>query len=63
MMIVLPMIFQNLTFGYIIKHFLNNDPRQAITFAGCSLLIAALITMTIKNKKANPDTQIISSGH
>jgi maltose/moltooligosaccharide transporter len=27
MMIVIPMILQNVTFGYILKHFLNNDSR------------------------------------
>lgn len=48
MMIVVPMIFQNLTFGYILKNFLNNDPRQAITFAGVLLLLAALFTLRIK---------------
>ncbi|MEY2760181.1 MAG: hypothetical protein RLZZ96_81, partial [Bacteroidota bacterium] len=31
MMIVIPMILQNLSFGYILKHFLDNDPRNAIT--------------------------------
>ncbi|MEC5394917.1 MFS transporter [Bergeyella sp. RCAD1439] len=50
MMIVLPMIFQNLSFGFILKHFLNNDPRNAITFAGVSLLIAAVLTLFIKPK-------------
>jgi maltose/moltooligosaccharide transporter len=25
MMIVIPMIIQNVTFGYILKHFFNND--------------------------------------
>ena len=48
MMIVVPMIFQNLTFGYILKNFLDNDPRQAITFAGVLLLLAALFTLRIK---------------
>ena len=48
MMIVIPMIFQNLSFGYILKHFLDNDPRNAITFAGALLAIAALATAFIK---------------
>ena len=48
MMIVVPMIFQNLSFGYILKNFLDNDPRQAITFAGVLLLLAALFTLRIK---------------
>ena len=48
MMIVIPMIIQNLSFGYILKHFLDNDPRNAITFAGVLLAIAALATALIK---------------
>jgi maltose/moltooligosaccharide transporter len=48
MMIVIPMILQNLSFGYILKHFLDNDPRNAITFAGILLAIAALATALIK---------------
>jgi len=48
MMIVIPMIIQNLSFGYILKHFLDNDPRNAITFAGTLLAIAALATAFIQ---------------
>jgi maltose/moltooligosaccharide transporter len=51
MMIVIPMIFQNLTFGYILKNFLNNDARLAITFAGVLLLISAACTLLIQSKK------------
>ena len=51
MMIVIPMIFQNLTFGYVLKHFLANDSRNAITFAGVFLLIGGLLTLRIKSKK------------
>ncbi|RLJ65714.1 maltose/moltooligosaccharide transporter [Lacinutrix venerupis] len=51
MMIVIPMIIQTLSFGYILKTFLNNDPRNAITFAGVLLLIATICTLFIKQKK------------
>ena len=47
MMIVIPMILQNISFGYILKHFLDNDPRNAITFAGALLAIAAVATAFI----------------
>lgn len=50
MMIVIPMIFQNLSFGYILQHFLNNDPRKAITVAGVLLLLAALAVLRMKPK-------------
>ncbi len=53
MMIVIPMFIQTLTFGYILKNFLNNDPGKAITFAGVFLLIAAAATLMIKSKKEN----------
>lgn len=58
MMIVIPMIIQNLSFGYILKNFLNNDPGKAITFAGVFLLIAASATLLIKTKK--PDDEMIT---
>lgn len=48
MMIVIPMIFQNLSFGYILRNFLDNDPRQAITFAGVLLILSAVCTLLIK---------------
>lgn len=51
MMIVIPMIIQNLSFGYILKYLLNNDPRNAITFAGILLVIATFLTLNIKPKK------------
>ena len=50
MMIVIPMIIQNLSFGYILKNFLDNDPRQAIRFAGVLLVLAAICTLLIKIK-------------
>jgi maltose/moltooligosaccharide transporter len=53
MMIVIPMLIQTTTFGYILKNFLDNDPRQAITFAGCLLLIAAAATTLIKEEKVS----------
>jgi len=48
MMIVIPMILQNISFGFILKNFLDNDPRNAITFAGALLAIAAVATAFIK---------------
>ena len=55
MMIVIPMIIQNLSFGYILKNFLNNDPRNAITFAGVLLVVASICTMFIQIKKINKE--------
>lgn len=50
MMIVIPMILQNLSFGFILKHFLNNDARLAVTFAGVLLILSAIATLFIKSK-------------
>ena len=50
MMIVIPMIIQTISFGYILKNFLNNDPRNAITFAGVLLLISMACTLMIQTK-------------
>ena len=60
-MIVIPMFIQTTTFGFILKHFLNDDPRNAITFAGVFLLIAASATLLIKADKPAKDV-IISMG-
>jgi maltose/moltooligosaccharide transporter len=65
MMIVIPMFIQTVTFGYIMKHFLNEDSGKAITFAGILLLIAAAATLLIKPKNSNiGDINVgISGGH
>jgi maltose/moltooligosaccharide transporter len=64
MMIVIPMFIQTITFGYILKHFLNNDPGKAILFGGVLLLIAAAFTLLIKStKSADGDIIPIGGGH
>ena len=62
MMIVIPMIIQNLSFGYILKNVLNNDPGKAITFAGVCLLIAASATLLIKTKKPADEVMTLGGG-
>lgn len=47
MLIVLPMLLQTVTFGYIMKNLLNNDSGKAILFAGVLLMIAAIMTLRI----------------
>ena len=65
MMIVIPMLIQTLSFGYILKNFLGNDPGKAITFAGVLLLISAAATLLIKtDKKVEVDNvSIFGGGH
>lgn len=48
MMIVIPMIIQTLSFGWVYDHVLGADPGQALRFAGILLLVASLATLMIK---------------
>jgi maltose/moltooligosaccharide transporter len=67
MLIVVPMLIQTLTFGYILKNFLNNDSGKAILFAGILLIIAAGFTLLIqtKNNGTELETEPVNkfSGH
>ena len=65
MMIVIPMFLQTISFGYIHKHFLNNDPGKAILLAGILLLVAAACTSLIKTQKIGEDDLVLTSagGH
>ena len=64
MMIVVPMILQTLTFGFVYKNFLGADPASAITFAGVLLLIASAATTRIKRDRVIPEDALPAvSGH
>jgi maltose/moltooligosaccharide transporter len=66
MMIVIPMLIQNLSFGFILKHFLNNDPGKAISFAGVFLIIASVLTLFIQSESASVDeieNTTVGAGH
>ncbi|MBX2916929.1 MAG: MFS transporter [Cyclobacteriaceae bacterium] len=64
MMIVIPMILQNVTFGYILQNFLGNNAGNAIVFAGVLLILAALTTLLIKSEKPSGEISITQSvGH
>jgi maltose/moltooligosaccharide transporter len=62
MMIVVPMIIQTLSFGYIYKTFLNSNPANAITFAGALLLVAAFATMRMRVTKNEEEVDMPVSG-
>ncbi|MBL7873486.1 MAG: MFS transporter [Cyclobacteriaceae bacterium] len=64
MMIVIPMILQNLTFGYILREFLNNNAGYAVAFAGVLLILAAFATLLIEtDKKTTAENISFSSPH
>ena len=45
MMIVVPMIMQTLSFGYVYKHLLGSNPGSVMSFAGILLFLAAMATL------------------
>ena len=55
MMIVIPMLIETVSFGWVYKTFLGSNPANAMTFAGVFLAIAAALTLTIKTA-AKPAT-------
>jgi maltose/moltooligosaccharide transporter len=63
MMIVVPMILQTISFGFVYENFLGKDPLNAMTFAGTLLLIASFATMLIKVVKSEDDVLVAGSGH
>ncbi|MEN9371334.1 MAG: hypothetical protein RL463_825 [Bacteroidota bacterium] len=63
MLIVVPMLIQTVTFGYIMKNFLGNDSGKAILFAGVLLLLAAIATLRIKSTKPTSDLPTNFSAH
>ncbi|HTH57209.1 MAG TPA: MFS transporter [Cyclobacteriaceae bacterium] len=50
-MIVVPMILQTLTFGFVYEKILSSDPTRAIAFAGLFLLVAAFFTSRIPRER------------
>lgn len=52
MMIVIPMLIQTISFGYIFKNWLGNDPINAIIMAGVLFLLAAVSVTLMKIKKS-----------
>jgi maltose/moltooligosaccharide transporter len=65
MMIVVPMIIQTLSFGFIYKHFLGEDPANAILFAGVLLLVASTATLLVKPANIADEGIVmpVGSGH
>lgn len=63
MMIVIPMLLQTATFGYILKNYLGNDSSNAVMFAGALLLIAAAATLLIKTKPTDNVELTSNSSH
>ncbi len=67
MMIVIPMLIQTLTFGWVYKHLLGDNPNTAMTFAGIFLAIAGVVMLLIKEppivKDVDNITVPVAGGH
>ena len=63
MMIVIPMILQTLTFGYMYKTFLGSNPANAITFAGVLLAVASLAVLPIPRSEVTDKVILPVGGH
>ena len=63
MMIVIPMILQTVTFGFVYENILGKDPLNAMTFAGTLLLISSMATMMIKVVKTEDEVLPVNTGH
>ena len=61
MMIVVPMIIQNLTFGWIFQTFLGENPSNAIRFAAVFLAIAGLLMLWIKEPRMVRDVDDVTA--
>jgi maltose/moltooligosaccharide transporter len=57
MMIVIPMLIQSFSFGWIYQHLLDSNANNAITATGALLACAALAMAWIKEPPITPDIE------
>lgn len=64
MMIVIPMILQTISFGYVYENFLDKNPGNVMLFAGILLVLASLATLRIKQTTVADDIELpVGGGH
>ena len=64
MMIVIPMILQTITFGFVYEKFLDKNPGNVMLFAGVLLVLASLATLRIKQTTVADDIELpVGGGH
>lgn len=51
MMIVIPMLIETVTFGFILKHFLGGNPQNAMMFGGVLMALAAVATLRVQTSQ------------
>jgi len=57
MFIVIPMLIQSATLGWLYVHWLGSDPRNVLTLAGALLLAAAVATLFVTVPRERVDTE------
>ena len=62
MMIVVPMLIQNVTFGWIYEHLLGSSGANAIMLCGALLLIAALAMLWINPPTEDEESELMPLG-
>jgi maltose/moltooligosaccharide transporter len=62
MMIVIPMLVETVTFGWIFKHLLDNKGSNAITLAGALMAIGALAMLWVNPPPEDEESSIIPLG-
>ena len=62
MMIVVPMLIQNVTFGWIYEHLLGGSGANAIMLCGALLLIAALAMLWINPPTEDEESELMPLG-
>jgi maltose/moltooligosaccharide transporter len=63
MMIVVPMLVETITFGWIFKHLLDNKGSNAITLAGALMAIGALAMLWVNPPEEEDESPIMPLGH
>jgi maltose/moltooligosaccharide transporter len=63
MMIVVPMLVETVTFGWIFNHFLANKGSNAITVAGVLMAIGALAMLWVNPPEEEDESPIMPLGH
>src|SRR5919206_1442538 len=63
MMIVVPMLVETVTFGWIFGHFLDNKGANAITVAGVLMAIGAVAMLWVNPPEEAEESPIVPLGH
>jgi maltose/moltooligosaccharide transporter len=62
MMIVVPMLLETVTFGWIVKNLLDSDPTKAMLVAGILMLLGAVAMLWVKVPSDADESSIVPLG-